>query len=186
VRDVMSSPLADGPADEKIDPFWDLVSVDALPLRFRLIYFSIASASRSRIRVAIGDKAAAGLGKGGGWGGPGEDAENVPVDVTDDIFPELLEGYTLACELPFEYCDDEVDSVDWARVVMLVPSRSPLSEVAVVRLPPDPLRIRTVPLCTSRRDGGSGGGGGANPPHSFPRAAACANIFRRDFLLFSN
>lgn len=65
-RDVMSSPLADGPADEKIDPVWDFVSVDALPLRFRLMYFSIASASRSRIRVAIGDSAAAGLGKGGG------------------------------------------------------------------------------------------------------------------------
>ena len=35
-------------------------------------------------------------------------------------------------------------------------------------------------------NGGCGGGGGANPPHSFPRAAACANMFRRDFLLFSN
>ena len=66
VSDDISSPLADGPADEKVDPFCDFVSVDALPLRFRRMYFSIASASRSSIRVAIGDSAAAGLGKGGG------------------------------------------------------------------------------------------------------------------------
>jgi hypothetical protein len=57
-NEVMSSPFADGPAEEKCDPFCDLASVDEvpwLPLRFRFIYFSIASASRSRIRVAIGD-----------------------------------------------------------------------------------------------------------------------------------
>ena len=71
------------------------------------------------------------------------------MEVTDDIFPELLEGYMLACELAFEYegwdCDDDVDSMDCPSVVRLAPSRSPLSEVAVVRLPPDPLRIRMVP-----------------------------------------
>jgi hypothetical protein len=66
VSDVISSPLADGPADEKIDPVCDFVSVDALPLRFRRMYFSIASASRSSIRVAIGESVADGLGKGGG------------------------------------------------------------------------------------------------------------------------
>lgn len=31
MRAVISSPLADGPADAKCDPFWDLVSVDAVP-----------------------------------------------------------------------------------------------------------------------------------------------------------
>jgi hypothetical protein len=61
VRDDISSPLAEGPTLEKLlfDPFWDRVSVDAvpeLPLRARLRYFSIASASLSNIRVAIGDK----------------------------------------------------------------------------------------------------------------------------------
>ena len=89
--DDISSPLADGPADEKVDPFCDLVSVDALPLRFRLIYFSMASASRSRIRVAIGDRAAAGLGMTGASGGPGEDAEKVPVLLVEDTFPDVFE-----------------------------------------------------------------------------------------------
>jgi hypothetical protein len=55
VSEEMSSPLAEGPAEEKFDPFWDLLSVDELPDLFRRIYFSIASASRSRMRVAIGD-----------------------------------------------------------------------------------------------------------------------------------
>lgn len=70
------------------------------------------------------------------------------MDVTDDIVAEPLEEYTLVCELPFVYewwdCDEVVDNVDCPS--RLVPSRSPLSEVAVVRLPPDPLRIRTVLL----------------------------------------
>lgn len=42
-RDMISSPLADGPTDEKFDPLCDLVSVEPLPLRFRRRYFSIAS-----------------------------------------------------------------------------------------------------------------------------------------------
>jgi hypothetical protein len=89
--DVMSSTLAEGPTDEKVDPVCDFVSVEALPLRFRLIYFSIASASRSSIRVAIGDSAAAGLCRGGARGGPGEETENVPVLlVAEDMFPEVL------------------------------------------------------------------------------------------------
>jgi hypothetical protein len=70
------------------------------------------------------------------------------VEVVDDIFVELLEEYMLACELLFVYegwdCDEVVDNVDCPS--RLFPSKSPLSEVAVVRLPPDPLRIRTVPL----------------------------------------
>jgi len=58
VNEAMSSPFADGPAEENCDPFCDLASVDEvpwLPLRFRFIYFSMASASRSRMRVATGD-----------------------------------------------------------------------------------------------------------------------------------
>jgi hypothetical protein len=55
-REVMSSPLAEGPADEKLlEPFCDLLSVDVLPLRVRRMYFSIASASRSRILVITGE-----------------------------------------------------------------------------------------------------------------------------------
>ena len=42
-RDIISSPLAEGPTDEKFDPLWDFVSVEPLPLRFRRKYFSIAS-----------------------------------------------------------------------------------------------------------------------------------------------
>lgn len=61
-------------------------------------------------------------------------------------------------------------------------SGSPLSEVAVVRLVPDPLLILDVMWSFA----GTGGGFGGMPPHSFPLAAACANIFRRCFLLFSN
>lgn len=57
INEAMSSPLADGPAEEKFEPFCDFASVEEvwLPLRFLLMYFSIASASRSRIRVAMGD-----------------------------------------------------------------------------------------------------------------------------------
>jgi len=122
----MSSP-ADGPADENVDPVCDFVSVEALPLRFRLMYFSMASASRSRIRVAIGDNAAAGLGKGGASGGPGEDTENVPVLLAEDMFPEVLEVCPPLYEVPLEYgegCegDDDVDSVDCPSVAKLLPS----------------------------------------------------------------
>jgi len=57
---VISSPLADGPADAKFEPFEDLLSVDDvpwLPLLLRLRYFSMASASLSRMRFTIGDSA---------------------------------------------------------------------------------------------------------------------------------
>jgi len=60
-KGLRSSPSGAGPAEEL---FWDCVSVDAvvaLPLRWRNLYFSIASASRSLMRVAIGDKADAGF-----------------------------------------------------------------------------------------------------------------------------
>ena len=60
-NDEISSPLADGPAEDGFED-WDLTSVDALPLRFRRMYFSIALASCSRMRVAIGDSADAGFG----------------------------------------------------------------------------------------------------------------------------
>jgi hypothetical protein len=124
----MSSPLAEGPADEKVDPVCDFVSVEALPLRFRLMYFSIASASRSRIRVAIGDRAAAGLCKGA-TGGPGEETENVPVLLAEDMFPEVLGVWPLLYEVPLEYGegwegdgDDDADSVDCPSVPKLLPS----------------------------------------------------------------
>jgi len=61
---VISSPLEEGPADAKYEPFWDLLSVEAvpwLPLRFRFRYFSIASASLSRMRFATGDNAETGF-----------------------------------------------------------------------------------------------------------------------------
>lgn len=53
-----SSPLAGDPTEPNVSPACDLLSVEdvpALPLRFRLMYFSISSASRSRIRFTMGD-----------------------------------------------------------------------------------------------------------------------------------
>jgi len=85
------SSVAEGPTEEKVDPFCDFVSVEALPLRFRLMYFSMASASRSRIRVAIGVRAAAGLSSGRGCDDPGEDTENVPLLLVDGMLLEGLE-----------------------------------------------------------------------------------------------
>jgi hypothetical protein len=63
-REDISSPFAEGPADEGFDEYWDLISVDALPLRFRRMYFSIASASCRSVRVAMGVSADAGLADG--------------------------------------------------------------------------------------------------------------------------
>jgi hypothetical protein len=85
---VISSPFADGPAEVKLIPFCDLLSVDdvpPLPLRFLLIYFSISSASRSRIRFTIGDRELVCV--SGGLSvrpceGPGEG--KVPVLLADD------------------------------------------------------------------------------------------------------
>ena len=59
-----SSSFGGGAGGVDTDSCWDGLSVDAvvaLPLRCRILYFSIASASRSRIRVAIGDRAEAGF-----------------------------------------------------------------------------------------------------------------------------
>lgn len=61
-----------------------------------------------------------------------------------------------------------------------------LSEVVVVRLPPEPLRMRSPLPFRGFVNAGDGMLTGEDPPHSFPRAAACANTFLRDFLLFSN
>jgi hypothetical protein len=55
VSDPMSSPFDDGPAEEREEPFWDLLSVEELPDRLRIMYFSMALASRSRTRDAIGE-----------------------------------------------------------------------------------------------------------------------------------
>lgn len=140
----------------------------------------------------MGDNAAAGLlDKAGACECPGDDMENVPVVLLD---PEPLVGYAVV--LPFEYpegcgCegdDDDTDNVD-CPLIGFPWSRSPLSDVAVVRLPPDPLRILTPTFGKGLLyEGGGAVGTGmvVDPPHSFPRAAACANTFRRDFLLFSN
>ena len=57
---VISSPLADGPAETNWAPFCDLLSVDVvpwLPLLSRFRYFSIASAPLSSIRFATGERA---------------------------------------------------------------------------------------------------------------------------------
>jgi hypothetical protein len=99
----------------------------------------------------MGVRAAAGLSRVSGCEGPGEDTEKVPLLLADDMLPEGLEVCPLPYETPFEYgesCedgDDDAESVDCACVVKFPPSKS-LSDVAVVRLPPDPLRIRAVPL----------------------------------------
>jgi hypothetical protein len=66
-------------------------------------------------------------------------------------------------------------------------STSPLSDVAVVRLPPEPLRIRGMFIILGGFNGIGGGlSRGGTQPHSFPRAAACANTVRLAFLLDSN
>lgn len=178
---VMSSPLADGPADANVEPFWDLVSVDEvpwLPLRLRNKYFSIASASRSLMRFAIGDKAEAGLG-GGLSRDPFGGAWNVvPFEGTPCGGWWLAREWLRKTELdPVDGWEGDDDNWPAAKL-----SGSPLSEVAVVRLVPDPLLI----LGAMRSFAGTGGGAGRLPPHSFPLAAAWANIFRRCFLLFSN
>lgn len=88
-NDAISSPLAEGPADDGFDEFWDLTSVDPLPLRLRRRYFSIAFASCSRTRLAIGERADAGLIgcselEENAGRGEGEGTENVPVLLEDD------------------------------------------------------------------------------------------------------
>lgn len=57
LREVISSPFAEGPAEEK-DPLCDRFSVEVVPwlsLRLRLRYFSMASASLSRTLLANGE-----------------------------------------------------------------------------------------------------------------------------------
>lgn len=130
----ISSPLADRPAVAYWELLCDLFSVDVvpwLPLLVRFKYLSIASASLSLIRLAIGDNPDEKL------GGLSID----PFDVPDaELYAAaLLEGRWLRkMELdPVEGWDGEDDS--WPACEL---SRSPLSDVAVVRLVPDPLLIR--------------------------------------------
>jgi hypothetical protein len=92
---VISSPFAEGPAEVKLFPFCDLLSVDAvpaLPLRFLLMYFSISSASRSRMRFTIGDSEL-GCTRGGlsvsPCEGPGEG--KVPVLLAEDMLSDRCE-----------------------------------------------------------------------------------------------
>lgn len=64
-RFAISSPFADGPAEDGLD-VCDLISVDALPLRFLRRYFSMASASCCSVLFAMGVRADAGLCVSGG------------------------------------------------------------------------------------------------------------------------
>lgn len=197
VNAVISSPFADGPAEVKFIPFCDLLSVDdvpALPLRFLLMYFSISSASRSRIRFTIGDSELACVSGGlsvSACEGPGEG--KVPVLLAEDMLSDRCEWeWVYWLEGDFEGCDVVDDAERDERLVpCLGPSPalsiSPLSDVAVVRLPPEPLRIRGMFIILGGFNGVSGGlSKGGTQPHSLPRAAACANTMRLAFLLDSN
>jgi len=93
VSEKISSPFAEGPAEEKVDPFWDLLSVDELPDRFRRMYFSIASASRSRMRVAMGDsEIVGGSGALSRDDDGGDDTTNVPELVPESMLLDRLDG----------------------------------------------------------------------------------------------
>jgi hypothetical protein len=176
----MSSSFNDATVEE---PFCERMSVDvvpALPLRFLILYFSIASASRSNIRVAIGDNALDGLAAECG-------IEYVLALPTADNpygceeFEEPPMG-RWASRWDGEVCG-EFDSFPTKEGL----SRS-LSEVAV-RLPPDPLRIRKFSL-PPRYLGGIETGDGIIFPesagHSVPLSAACAKTCLLMRLLFSN
>jgi hypothetical protein len=129
--EVISSPLAEGPADEK-EPLMDLLfSVEAVPwlsLRLRRRYFSMASASRSRTRLANGESAEAGV----------MDGKRL-----------LLDGWRWGWELEFEVADgwEGDEALEWLlRGPGAKPSPSPLSSVFVVLLVPEPLRILLLAL----------------------------------------
>jgi hypothetical protein len=193
----MSSPFMEGPTEEKDDPFWDLLSVEELPDRLRLINFSIASASRSRMRVATGEREnvwlAGALSNDGCMGG--DATENVLVLPAEEILTDRLkeEGiWKNEVELAecTDGCDGEDDAENDGRLVgacdcELMPSISPLSDVAVVRLVPDPLRIRGIRRMSRAFEGSGGGRLRLSEAHSLPLVAGCAKM-RRDFLLFSN
>jgi hypothetical protein len=165
-RDEMSSPSAEGPAEEKNEPFADLLSVEELPERVRaFMYFSRASASRSRIRFATGDSAVEDE-----WRG-----EEAPRIIEED------EPLVLLADGPWgdrNECGtaDGDDDDDWLRCAGAKPllSSSPLSDVVVVRLVPDPLLNRFGGCLNSRAFDGTGGGRLAwVAPHSLPLTAAC-------------
>jgi len=200
VSEVMSSPFAEGPAEEKDEPFWDLLSVEELPDRLRFMYFSMASASRSRMRVATGERENVGLAgalRRDGCDSMGEVTENVlEVPVADRLKEEGIWKKLLG---PMDCIDgggdEEAENDDWLGgrcECVFVPSISPLSDVAVVRLVPDPLRILGIRRMSRAFDGGGGGGGGGggkpifSEAHSLPLATGCCARMRRDFLLFSN
>jgi hypothetical protein len=153
----------------------------------------MASASRSRTRVAIGES------ENVGWAGvlsnddDGELTKKVPVLLAEVIVVERLEvkGRWKKDPDPVECAegcdgDEEADNDGWLDTCKLL-SCSPLSDVAVVRLVPDPLRIRENCRISRAFDGSAWGiSMGSDLPHSVPLAAACAKICRRNFLLFSN
>jgi len=91
--DTRLSPFAEGPVEEGCDPFIDLLSVDELSLRFRLMYFSIASASRSLTREANWDSAEEGLAGGFNWPGNVALAEAVWPMTSGGWYKELADGW---------------------------------------------------------------------------------------------
>lgn len=192
----MSSSFGGGAGGGDTDSFCEGLSVDAvvaLPLRCRILYFSIASASRSRIRVAIGDRADA------GFEAPfGRRVAELGCDIGDAANPkvlveELADGWPAECVAEGNGAgrregEDQNLEEDCAGADS---TTSPLSEVVVVRLVPDPLRIRTDPLLANTYSLGEGGytcmaAVAAVLAQSVPLAAACWKTFRRAFLLFSN
>lgn len=134
------------------------------------MYFSIALASCSRMRLAIGERAEAAL-----VGIPREDDECDGTPTREKVLEEL------GCfEDGIRYDDDEsgweddcdCKEPDCCPLLDLPLSRSPLSSVEVVRLPPEPLRMRATlaALISMALDGGRV----SRLLQSCPLAAACA------------
>lgn len=157
---VISSPFADGPADVKLDIgttcglALSVEEVSPLPLRLRLLYFSISSASRSRIRSTMGDKnddlcVGAWAFSNVGCDGPGEGTERVPLLLAEDTFSGRWEEEWMAgVGRGQSCCDGEDDNDD--RLVPIVPTpKSSTSPLSVVVVAPEPLRIRTPAMPAS-------------------------------------
>jgi hypothetical protein len=117
--------------------------------------------------------------------------ENALELLVEDIFPKL-DGRGVRNEPVVEGLDgwDGEDNIEWPLPFTCCPGVSPFSTSPLpsVRLPPDSVRKREVNCLMSLAfdNRGDGGSLALAPPHSWPRAAACAKIFRRNFLLFSN
>ena len=137
------------------------------------------------MRVAMGDNENIGLVDVVALRSDGEFTENVLVLPADEILADRLKDDGMwKKEVEIAECADDWDGeVNCRFPGGCRKSSSLLSEVAVVRLVPDPLRTLGG---MSRLFGGSGGN--ASPfselPHSLFLGVGCT--VRRDFLLFSN